>query len=436
MMMRMRRAGGRLVVAGLLGAAAVALAPACSDGGSSGIADAADSGGADVAADTGGDDAVPADVVADTAGEDGAGDTAAPADTAGGDPLATWSAPGPYHVGYRADSITYATNDGSGDRTLRAAIWYPTRDTTGDDVMYAGLLAADGVLGDAAPVADEGPLPVVVFSHGNSGFAEQSWFLTEHLATLGYLVIAIDHTGNTAFDGGDVPAEIFHWRPADVSAAIDHLAGLPAGDALAGLVSDRVAVVGHSFGGYTTLAVGGAGFAVDAILAYCQVGTLPAGGCASFQANQALYRAGFLDARADALIPMAPGATLVFGTDGVADVGLPTLLMTAGMDRTTTNAEEGDPTWAQLEETAGNLRVDLATAGHFTFSDACELPLGIGADDGCGDDFVDPDAAHVAIDAYALAFLKLHLLGDTGGVPLLDGTVSIEDDATLTVGGD
>lgn len=438
-----RRHGGALLV-GAVALAAAALATGCADGGTRGAADGidavspdvADSDGGDVAPDAIGDDAAGDDAIADSTGEEVAADSLGDGgpDASETDALAEWSAPGPYRVGYRSEPFTYEANDGSGERTLRAAIWYPTRATTGDDVLYAGVLAATGVLGGAAPVADAGALPVVVFSHGNSGFAEQSFFLTELLATRGYLVIAIDHTGNTAFDRGGPPAAIFHWRPADVSAAIDHLEALPAGDALAGLASDRIAVAGHSFGGYTTLAVGGAGFAVDAVLAFCQVGTLPADACTSFEGNQALYRAGFLDARVDALIPMAPGATQVFGAHGVADVALPTLLMTGGMDRTTTNADEGDPTWAQLAARAGNLRVDLATAGHFTFSDACELPLGIGADDGCGPDNIPWGQAHAIINAYAVAFLARTLRGDDAGAAVLDGSAHLDDDVTVSVG--
>src|SRR5690606_16328760 len=122
------------------------------------------------------------------------------------------------------------------DRTLRVVLWYPTRDASGDSALYAGLLPAPGAFAGAAPVDDAGPLPVVVFSHGNTSFAEQSYFLTEHLASHGFLVAAVDHTGNTFSAGGGVPVEIFHWRPGDLTALLDHLEGLPAAHALGDLV--------------------------------------------------------------------------------------------------------------------------------------------------------------------------------------------------------
>ena len=39
--------------------------------------------------------------------------------------------------------------------------------------------------------------PLLVFSHGNSGYRQQSTFLTTHLASWGFVVAAPDHVGNT-----------------------------------------------------------------------------------------------------------------------------------------------------------------------------------------------------------------------------------------------
>jgi len=398
--------------------------------------------GSSAATDTlGVDTSVASDVVDDVeadalSGDTETGDTAA-TDTASPDtttPVEAFSAPGPYGVGYMAESLTYTPPGDTDPRTLRVVFWYPTHDAEGEDATYASILPAPGVLGGAAPATDLGELPVLLFSHGNGGFAEQSYFFTEFFASHGFLVGAVDHTSNTFVDiQSDMDPRIFRWRPADMSALLDHIEGLSAEHPLHGLASERVALSGHSFGGYTSFAAGGAGFAVDLVLAYCQAEELPGGACDSVETDQDLYRAGFYDDRIEALVPMSPGGMILF-TNGFDTVSPPTLLFTGSADETTPNVSEGDLAWNGIASSGGNLRVDFATAGHFTFSDACALELGIGADDGCGEDNIDADAAHVAIDAYALAFLKLHLLGDTGGVPLLDGSVTIEDDATLTVG--
>ncbi len=400
----------------------------CGDGSSSTPSDTTDTtDAADGIAETTAE--IDAETAADLAVEDTApGDDGDSAEVDAGDT----AAPTVHRVGYRVETIAYLPADGSAERSLRVAAWYPTAAETGAEVRYLGLLPRPELLGDAPPDTALGPLPVVVFSHGNSSFAEQSFFLTEHLAAHGYLVVALDHTGNTFADSPDVA--IFQWRPQDVSAVIDHLVALPAAHPLADLVGDAIALAGHSFGGYTTLAVGGAAWDVDALLAYCEVDSIPLDGCASLAAHESLYRAGFLDPRVDALIPMTPGATVVFGAAGAEAIAVPTLLMTGALDKTTTNAADGDPTWAQLTRASPeNRRLDFATAGHFTFSDACALPVAIGEDDGCGPGFLPPERAHAAINAYARAFLDLHLRGDDRGASLLDGELTIETDVTLSL---
>jgi predicted dienelactone hydrolase len=199
-------------------------------------------------------------------------------------------------------------------------------------------------------------------------------------------------------------------------------------------VSDRIAVAGHSFGGYTTLAVGGGQWDIDLLLAFCASGTLPAGGCNALTTYESIYREGFLDPRVDALLPMTPGAVILFGAEGLTDIAPPTLLLTGALDQTTPNATDGDPAWLGLATSTDHLRVDFATAGHFTFSDACTLNLGVAITDGCGPGFLPSERAHRAINAYALAFLDLHLRDDRRGAALLSGELTIEPDVTLSFG--
>jgi predicted dienelactone hydrolase len=384
----------------------------------------------DVAAET--PDTVGPDGDADrpeTASDDGRAEDALAAGDAA--PIGTvWGEPGPFNVGHLETNVTYAPADGSPDRTLRLVLWYPTEAETGAEVLYGGLLPAEGVLGGAPPAAAPAAFPLVVFSHGNTSFAEQSHFLTTFLASHGFVVAAPDHTGNT-FTAGDPPADIFHLRPLDVSAVLDHLLGAEAPEALAERLSDATAVAGHSFGGYTALAATGGAIDVDLLNGLCTDGTLPTTGCAAIQAHEELYRGGFADPRVDAAVPMTPGATVVFGADGLAGVEVPTLLMTGSLDRTTPDAEDGDPAWAVLGRRAGNLRASFTTAGHFTFSNGCDLAPVQLAEDGCSERFIPPERAHRAINAYTLAFLRRHLLDDARDAALLDGEVTLDPDVVL-----
>lgn len=395
---------------------ALFIAPGCDDSAPSAVSDTSDAPDSPAAPDAPNSPDV---VVSDATSSD---------DTSAGpsDPLSR----GPWQVGHRVETITYTPADGSPVRSLRVVYWYPTTDTTGDEVLYAGLLPAENVFGNAALAAHPTPYPRFVFSHGNTSFAEQSHFLTTFLASHGFVVAAPDHTGNT-FGVREVPVEIFHWRPLDLSAVMDHLDTLAPPHFLAGRLSPEAAVSGHSFGGYTALAATGAAWDVDGLFAFCEQDEIPLDGCNVLTTHEQLYRNGFDDPRFSASIPMTPGATFAFGTDGSSQVNTPTLLFTGSLDRTTTNEADGDPTWAALSQTTDHIRVNFRTGGHFTFSDACTLPIAVGENDGCGPDFVPFAEAHRAINAITLAFLRRHIYGDESGTAILSGELVLSDDIEL-----
>ncbi len=367
-----------------------------------------------------------AEVEADAAAQDGAAaDAAPPPDAAPTTDRAPVDAPGPFAVGFHTETIEY-TNPVVGARPLDLHWWYPTDATEGGPVRYAGVFPRMPVLGEALPRS--GSLPLVVFSHGNGGLAEQSFFLTEFLASHGFIVVAPDHTGNTFRDSSQPVWRLFELRPQDISAVLDHADGLPADHLLAGRLGPERALAGHSFGGYTSLAVGGAGYAIDDLVGACaEPAEAETEACqyVTAPATVARYTAGFGDDRFQALIPMTPAGANLFGGDpGLAGIDIPTLMMTAALDATLPNEAEGDPLWDGMTQ-EDSLRLDFQTAGHFTFSNACGLLPGMNGD-GCGEGFLEPTEAHRLINAYALAFLRLHLLGDTGDAGLIEGTTRLD----------
>jgi len=183
---------------------------------------------------------------------------------------------GPYPVGVRSHAPTDATRQ----RLLPIELWYPageaargrdvdpaTRDQY--DVLPGFPPAWQDAVRDAAP--RPGSHPLVLFSHGYGGHRRQSTFLCTHLASHGYVVASVDHTGNTVIDfmqtvmrmaGGESPPnfgtelrEYVAMRPADVVFMLDAVLGTLDPEIAALVDASRIGMSGHSFGGWTTLKV-------------------------------------------------------------------------------------------------------------------------------------------------------------------------------------
>src|SRR5262249_33919135 len=109
---------------------------------------------------------------------------------------------------------------------------------------------------------------LVLFSHTSLGHRRQSTFLTTHLASHGYVVAAVDHTGNTfaefAKRSGAGPlspeareahlARIIADRVPDLRFLLDQMLGGAAGEVSARIDDRRIGLVGWSFGGWAVLA--------------------------------------------------------------------------------------------------------------------------------------------------------------------------------------
>ncbi len=371
-------------------------------------------------------DADAADAAADAEEEDPYGLTDAPL------PAAPWSvyAPGRYGVGFRTLEARYTPAGSDAERVVPVSVWYPTRATRGPAARYSRIVSRAGVFADA-PLASGPPRPLLVFSMGHMGFAEQSYFFTEFFASHGWIVAAPTHTGNTILDPGPRPPAMFEWRPQDISRALDLLLeGLAADDPLRGAIQpEQVAISGHSYGGYTTLALVGARFDVEGLAADCSALGDEAP-CAYTQAALPRYAAGFAEPRFKAAIPMAPGNSRVFAGGGAGEVAVPVLHMTGALDRSVREESEATPLWEALPPGAA-WRLHFPTGGHQTFANGCELLPGSFRDDGCGPDFIPWQEAHPVINAAALAFLRWQVQADPGDAAIFEGAVPLHPDAEV-----
>jgi dienelactone hydrolase len=144
---------------------------------------------------------------------------------------------GPYAVGtriiYLEDSsrVEDADQHLSLPRELMVQIWYPADPSSNHLAAYQRLSETNlatsyrsGLWTNSrvnAPVAEAGsPFPVLLFNHGWGGRRTQDTFLTEDLASHGYVVAAIDHTynaGRVALPGNRIIDSTNGYDPIDAS---------------------------------------------------------------------------------------------------------------------------------------------------------------------------------------------------------------------------
>ena len=188
-------------------------------------------------------------------------------------------------------------------------------------------------------------LPLVMLSHGNGGAQALYRTLRTHLAAHGYVVASFDHPGNHRRDDrlAGTPQNLVD-RPRHISLAIDALLADP--DAATMIDAGRVAVVGHSLGGYTALAL--------------------AGGRATTRDGEDLPAA--TDPRVRALVLLAPAAFFFTAPGALADVDLPTLLLEAEHDAHTP-ASQGKRILDGVADRSKVVSRSIAGAGHFSFLD-------------------------------------------------------------------
>ncbi len=163
------------------------------------------------------------------------------------------------------------------DRPLTVEVWYPA------DADPAAILSYSEVMGqspdttrpiipfsftgratrEAPPKTSKVPYPLVVISHGYTGSRYLMTYLTENLASKGYVVVAIEHTESTFRNAGPF-ASTLYFRPVDIRFTLDEMARLSKSDSgsfLAGLTDvNNAGIIGYSMGGYGVLNVAGAGY--------------------------------------------------------------------------------------------------------------------------------------------------------------------------------
>ena len=231
------------------------------------------------------------------------------------------------------------------DRPLKLEVWYPAVIPPGVEektIYRSGMPGvqnppgtfeiAGRALRDAAPVAGQ-KFPLVVVSPGYTGTRTFLSYLTENLASKGYVVVAIDHTDSVLGEVRGFASTLLN-RSNDQLFTIDSIAGLSHQPEhfLNGLVdASNVAVVGYSMGGYGALASAGAGYGRNSGLA----AAVPGGYIGDWFADSPKFQALRRD-NIKALVAIAPWGEQppynVWDAKGLAGIRVPSLFIVGDHD--------------------------------------------------------------------------------------------------------
>ncbi|MBD2356338.1 alpha/beta hydrolase [Tolypothrix sp. FACHB-123] len=216
-------------------------------------------------------------------------------------------------------------NDNSRDRSLPVDIYLPQ--------------ASAATTGNIKP-----PFPLVVISHGVASDRYAFIYLAEHLASHGFAVAVLEHPGSNAerfqlyFAGlaGPPEAQEFLNRPLDVKFVLDRLQQLDKTDPnLRGKLNfQQVGAIGHSFGGYTVMALAGGKINFDKLRRDCNPNrTLNVSvflQCRAYELPVANYP--LQDERIKAVMAINPIDSSVLGEAGVSQIKVPTMLVAGSED--------------------------------------------------------------------------------------------------------
>jgi predicted dienelactone hydrolase len=317
--------------------------------------------------------------------------------------------------------------EGTGERPLRTAVWYPTDGGTSTETIFGGtgegLFVPVQVAADA-PVSDRMPrYPLVVMSHGTGGSATMMMWLGSTLAENGYIVAAVNHHGNTASEKVmDPRGFLLYWeRARDLSVVIDRLLV----DSKLGPRIDpgRIGAAGFSLGGFTVIEAAGGRFSQTTFDTFCRSAKrdftcepqnefpeAPARFAelrnSDRTTQESLRRSGssFRDPRIRAVFAIAPALGGGFTKAGLRGITIPVEVVVGAGD-SVAPARSNASRYAALIPGA-RLTVLPGNVGHYTFLHECTehgrkvLPI---CRDGTG---VDRAAVHRDVARRAVEFFE------------------------------
>ena len=189
--------------------------------------------------------------------------------------------------------------------------------------------------------------PLVVMSHGFASDRRFLRYLSKHLTSYGITVVSVEHPGSdihallktaTGINSSQIlPSEEFIDRPQDISFVLNKLTLLNENTRKfkGKFNTQEVSIIGHSFGGYTALALGGASLDLKTLRSFCQkespLKRSPADWLQCAAGELPYPQRNFQDNRIRQIIIFNPIIGELFGNN-LSQIKVPTLILSASDD--------------------------------------------------------------------------------------------------------
>jgi predicted dienelactone hydrolase len=321
-----------------------------------------------------------------------------------------------------------------GDRVLVVDLWYPAKPVAGATAEpYRGNLVSEppappaGFTIPALAVRDApavpGPHPLVVLSHGYGNVTAVFSWLTENLASKGYVVAAIRHDDPPITRREGFP-QLLLRRPLDIVFVTAQLQASLAAEDL--IDPARTALIGYSVGGYGVLTAAGAQLSPDGgavkMVPGDQLAPYARGGAAAGTLAVPGLRA------VVALAPAGHAPLAAWGEEGLRGIAAPLFMIAGDHDLTVDYATSARAIFDRASATTRYL-LTYKGAGHaIGFGPAPPAMRRALWDQDWFEDPVWRKERLTGINLHFItAFLDLYVKGDGSRAAYLDGLVPESD---------
>ncbi len=220
-------------------------------------------------------------------------------------------------------------------------------------------------------------LPMIVVSHGTGGSAEGHMDTAAALAKAGFIVVAVNHTGDNYRDiSGVGKGTQLVARPRHIARVIDFM--LTRWPRHANIDPERIGMFGHSAGGFTALVAAGAEPKMWRVADYCRQHP-EAWSCRYIKRQglslEALGKQRNLtwvhDPRIKAAVIAAPAIGVSLDREAMANIAIPFQLWAAERD----DVVDDSPTTIRSAMARPPEFHKIVNAGHFSFLSPCNIPM-------------------------------------------------------------